>query len=128
MCAVHRKSRVWRLSGYGWAEPLSPCLRRQCRSNTVIRCAQNTDEGQYRHACAKTSPLDGSIILMRGAFTGGGPDGGNCYADMGYGWAQTIFHEAIHSCGMDQESWSDPPQPYTHLFQKIMLTCTGVIY
>jgi RHS repeat-associated protein len=114
------------------AEPLGSCLRRRCQGDSPIFCAKNVDPDPIgRTACGAAPTLTSAPVrLMRGEYTGGGLEGGRCSYDMGSGWGPAIFHEAVHTCGMDQESYPDPrssrTSPYSALFSQIMQRCAGV--
>ena len=113
-------------------ESLGHCLQRRCsEKNIVIRCDENTDP-QHPKACGKDDPKSGDIMLMRGDYTG--RTYGDCYYDVGPpgttfgGWSATIFHESIHSCGWDDETWHENPTTYDRVFSNIMQRCAGVPY
>lgn len=69
---------------------------------------------------------------MRGKYTG--KYDGDCYYDVGQpgttfgGWAATILHESIHSCGWDDETWNNPRSVYDQVFSNVMQRCAGVPY
>lgn len=76
-----------------------------------IQCTQNSS------ACASYSGLSGTIYLFSGH--------GGCPNQLGSNatYGPTIFHEAIHSCGLYQEPYKS--QPLSIVFNEIMKICTG---
>lgn len=85
--------------------PLLPCMQERCSGKMPVRCVQRSYCGEY------VPPLIGGGAILIGQQTCPG------------GRAGTVFHEALHSCGLEQEPYKN--DPYSSVFRKIMLVCTG---
>jgi RHS repeat-associated protein len=91
--------------------PLDRCLKSRC-ANTgapLIRCFKRTA------ACGEYFPFSGDINLYSGNAA--------CPQQKGFGYGPTVFHEALHSCGLEVEPTTGGP--YGRVFSKIMEVCTG---
>lgn len=91
--------------------PLDQCLAKRCSDDTPIKCDKSVTG-----ACGSYSGLTGTIYLFKGHSLCP-----SAFKELGY--APTIFHEAIHSCGLFQEPYNN--DPLSDAFNEIMKTCTG---
>ena len=92
-------------------QPLDQCLAKRCSDDTPIKC-KKIDGDSW---CGSYSALSNTIYLFSG--------NAGCPSQKGLGYGPTIFHEAIHSCGLYQEPYKN--QPLSDAFNKIMEVCAG---
>jgi len=101
-------------------ERLDKCLSQRCSGDSVmIECVDvriGTDVQDEGAWCGSYSKNLSRMYLFF-------PGSSLCPQNKGLGYAPVIFHEAIHSCGMEQESYKS--QPLSEAFRKIMQTCAG---
>jgi len=81
-----------------------PCLQRRCEDKTPIACNKDPYCGAF---------LFGAILVGAGE--------GGCPKDKGLGYGPTVFHEAIHSCGLVAEPYGEGP--LSRLFNAYMRVC-----
>jgi RHS repeat-associated protein len=91
-------------------DDLGRCLKHRCDGPMPITC--NND-----HDYCGRNPAGVAI------FIGVGVPGGNCPYQRGRGFGETVFEEAIHSCGLSDEPYGSGR--YSKVFRKIMRVCTG---
>jgi RHS repeat-associated protein len=83
---------------------LLSCLQKRCEDETPITCNSDKYCGAF---------LFGTMLIGKGE--------GGCPKDKGVGYGPTVFHEAIHSCGLFAEPDEDGPR--SRLFNAYMRVC-----